>query len=33
MQYRKIVKGTFLQRPNRFIAKVIVDGQEETIHV
>lgn len=33
MQYRKIVKGTFLHRPNRFIAKVIVDGQEETIHV
>lgn len=28
-----IVKGSFLERPNRFIAKVSVDGTEETVHV
>ena len=28
-----IVKGQFLERPNRFIAKVLVDGVEETVHV
>ena len=33
MEYKKIVEGTFLSRPNRFIAKVIIDGQEETVHV
>lgn len=33
MKYKNIHKGVFLSRPNRFIAKVIVDGQEETIHV
>lgn len=33
MKYKKIVEGTFLSRPNRFIAKVIVDGKEETVHV
>jgi sugar fermentation stimulation protein A len=33
MKYSKTVKGTFLSRPNRFIAKVIVDGVEETVHV
>ncbi len=33
MQYKNIVKGTFLSRPNRFIAKVIVNGKEETVHV
>ena len=33
MKYNKIVEGTFVERPNRFIAKVMVDGKEETVHV
>ncbi len=33
MKYEKIVKGEFLSRPNRFIAKVLIDGKEETVHV
>ena len=33
MKYGKMVKGTFLSRPNRFIAKIEFDGKEETVHV
>lgn len=33
MKYRAVVTGEFLRRPNRFIAKVAVDGKEETVHV
>lgn len=33
MQYRKIVKGRFVERPNRFIAYVEIDGKEEICHV
>ena len=33
MKYHKIVEGMFLERPNRFIAKVLIDGREETVHV
>lgn len=33
MQYGKIVPGNFLNRPNRFIAQVEIDGREETCHV
>lgn len=33
MKYNNIVKGIFLSRPNRFIAKVNIDGKEETVHV
>ena len=33
MKYKEIIKGSFLSRPNRFIAKVLVDGKEETVHV
>ncbi len=33
MRYRNIQKATFLSRPNRFIAKVLLDGKEETVHV
>ena len=33
MKYHKIAEGTFLERPNRFIAKVMIDGREETVHV
>lgn len=33
MEYHKIVDGTFLARPNRFIAHVEVDGVQEVCHV
>ena len=33
MTYDNIVTGTFLKRPNRFIAYVDVDGRRETVHV
>ena len=33
MTYAHIVEGTFLDRPNRFIANVIVDGKKEVCHV
>ena len=33
VQYGKTVRGTFLSRPNRFIAQVEVDGKVETVHV
>lgn len=33
MKYDRIVKGKFLERPNRFIAYVDIDGQKETVHV
>jgi len=33
MKYDKIVEGLFKERPNRFIAKVVIDGREETVHV
>ena len=34
MRYTQpIVKGNFIERPNRFIAKVLVNGVEETVHV
>ena len=33
MKYKNIVKGTFLSRPNRFIAHVLIDGVETTVHV
>ena len=33
MKYTEIKKGFFLSRPNRFIAKVLIDGNEETVHV
>ena len=34
MKYTQpIIKGSFIERPNRFIAKVLVDGAVETIHV
>ena len=33
MKYSKIKEGIFIERPNRFIAKVLVDGREETVHV
>ena len=33
MEYKEVKKAVFLERPNRFIAKVLVDGKEETVHV
>lgn len=33
MKYNKIVQGTFLKRPNRFIAQVLINDIEETVHV
>ncbi|MBO5670930.1 MAG: DNA/RNA nuclease SfsA [Clostridia bacterium] len=33
MRYAKTVEGVFLDRPNRFIAHVELDGATETVHV
>ena len=33
MKYRQIVEGRFLERPNRFIAYVDIDGNREKVHV
>lgn len=33
MKYENIVRGIFKERPNRFIAKVEIDGKCETVHV
>lgn len=33
MKFENIVHGVFLSRPNRFIAKVLIDGREEICHV
>lgn len=33
MKYNKVVQATFLKRPNRFIAMVLIDDKEEKVHV
>lgn len=33
MKYERIYRGTFLARPNRFIAYIDMDGSKETVHV
>ena len=33
MKYENMVPGVFLRRPNRFIAHVEIDGQEQIVHV
>jgi len=33
MKYVNMIPGTFLARPNRFIAHVEIDGQTEVVHV
>ncbi|MBR3596477.1 MAG: DNA/RNA nuclease SfsA [Clostridia bacterium] len=33
MKYKNVIQGNFISRPNRFIAKVLVDGYQETVHV
>ncbi len=33
MNYKNVVSGEFISRPNRFIAKVLINNREETVHV
>lgn len=33
MKYENITRGIFIERPNRFIARVEIDGKTETVHV
>lgn len=33
MKYKNIKAAEFISRPNRFIAKVLINGSEETVHV
>ena len=33
MRYREVKEARFLERPNRFIARVMLDGKVETVHV
>lgn len=33
MRYQKITNGCFISRPNRFIAQVLIDNKETTVHV
>jgi len=33
MKYNKIIRGIFHSRPNRFIAKVFIENELETVHV
>ncbi len=33
MEYQNIQKGTFVERPNRFVARVNIQGTEEIVHV
>ena len=33
MRYREIIEGRFIDRPNRFIAHVLINGVEETVHM
>ena len=33
MQYENAVRAQFLRRPNRFVAQVLLEGREETVHV
>lgn len=33
MRYQNITRGIFIERPNRFIAYVEIDGKRETVHV
>ena len=33
MKYENIRKGKFIDRPNRFIAHVEIQGEIETVHV
>ena len=33
MKYENITRGVFIERPNRFIARIEIDGKTETVHV
>jgi sugar fermentation stimulation protein A len=33
LRYAKIISGLFIERPNRFVAGVLLDGREEWVHV
>lgn len=33
MKYANVTNGKFINRPNRFIANIELDGKEETVHV
>lgn len=33
MKYERIIKGSFIERPNRFIAYAEIEGEKETVHV
>ncbi len=33
MKYHHTTTAKFIERPNRFIAKVLIEGKEETVHV
>ncbi len=33
MRYPNICRAAFLERPNRFVARVLLEGREETCHV
>ena len=33
MKYSRVIEGVFLERPNRFIARVGIKGKTETVHV
>ena len=33
MQYKRIVEGRFISRPNRFVAVVNLDGEDVAVHV
>ena len=33
MKYEEICSAKFIDRPNRFIARVELNGKEETVHV
>lgn len=33
MKYEKIVNAIFINRPNRFVANVLIDGIEESVHI
>lgn len=33
MTYQNTLRGRFISRPNRFIARVEIEGREETVHV
>jgi sugar fermentation stimulation protein A len=33
MRYESMTKGIFVERPNRFIARVLIDGEEALAHV